>query len=88
MRKTSSNWFISAGALMLALCCAPAVMAAPGETSGPAAGTKTIPGAAAQKNDSTQNGSSAAGAPGVAGKQGAESGAKPSASDGRQSTAH
>jgi len=44
---------IAAVALSLAVCCAPLAMAAPGESSGPAAGTPTPPGAAGEKQGST-----------------------------------
>ena len=70
--------FIKAGLIAgaLALCGAPLALAASGDTSGPASGKPVTPGAAAQKQASTQSGS-AAGAPGVEGKQGAESGSPP-----------
>lgn len=81
MRKRCSKWFIPAGAVMLAVYCAPVTVVAAdtgkGESSGPAAGTTTTPGTAAQKQNSARTDSSVAGAPGVSGKQGAESGAKP-----------
>lgn len=67
----------TAGALAVSLCCAPLAIAAQGETSGPAAGTNVTPSTATQKQASNPNGSTAAGAPGMAGKQGGESGAKP-----------
>ena len=65
-----------AAAMAMVAYCAPVAMAAQGDTSGPAAGKTTTPGAAAQKQASTQSGS-AAGAPGVEGKQGTESGSAP-----------
>nr|WP_294507387.1 hypothetical protein [uncultured Rhodopila sp.] len=70
---------LAAAVLSLAVYCAPVAIAAQGETSGPAAGKTTTPGAAAQKEASKQSGS-AAGAPGVEGKQGAESGSAPNTS--------
>jgi hypothetical protein len=57
----------------------------PGETSGPAAGTKTTPGAAVHKQASNPNDGTSAGAPGASGKQGSESGDKPAKG---RSTAH
>jgi hypothetical protein len=73
---------LAAGALSMTVLGAPFAIAAqdsaPGDTSGSASGKMTTPGTAAQKQTSTQTGS-AAGGPGVEGKQGAESGAAPGA---------
>ena len=81
------NQFLSVGALMTALCLAPVAMAAtdsaPGDTSGPAAGTRTTPGAAAQKQPSSSTHDATAGAPGVEAKPGVEGGSKPSGSGGQ-----
>ncbi len=78
----SIRFGLAAAALSVAVLGAPAAIAAQGsaqgETSGPASGKTMTPGAAAQKDASTQSGS-AAGAPGVEGKQGAESGSAPKA---------
>lgn len=74
--------YLCAGVLLAALCLAPAAMAAtelsPGETSGPAAGTRTAPGAAVQKQPSNSTHDAAAGGPGVEAKPGVEAGSKPS----------
>ena len=75
--KVSFRWTILLAAL--AVSFPPPVLAAgpgQGETSGPAAGSTTAPSTAVQKQASNPNGSTAAGAPGVAGKSGAESGDK------------
>jgi hypothetical protein len=73
---------LAAAALSLAVFGAPVAIAAQdaaqGETSGSASGKMTTPGAATQKQASTQSGT-AAGAPGIEGKQGAESGSAPAA---------
>ena len=61
------------GGVPIAVAAGPAQ----GETSGPASGSPTVPSAAVQKQASNPNGTSVAGAPGVAGKQGGESGVKP-----------
>lgn len=83
MHIRSNGFGLAAGALAMAVIGAvtvsPVAIAAPqdsaqGETSGPAAGKMVSPGAATQKQASTQ-----AGAPGAEGKQGAESGAAPKA---------
>ena len=76
-------WAIRSGVLALALGYAPLAIAAgpaQGDTSGPAAGTQTTPSTAVQKQVSSPNGSTSAGAPGAAGKPGAESGDKPTGS--------
>jgi hypothetical protein len=82
MNLLRSKFGLAAAALSMAMLGAPVAIAAQdsaqGETSGPASGKMTTPGTAAQKQASTQAGS-AAGAPGVEGKQGAESGAAPKA---------
>ncbi len=74
------------GVMSLALCCAPAAFAATGsasgDTSGPAAGKTTVPNTAAEKTTSNMSGNTAAGAPGVKGKSGSESGHAPSGSAG------
>ena len=79
MRKS-----LSAAALAIAVFCAPIAMAATGsaqgDTSGPAAGTNVKPGTAMQKHASNATRSTAAGAPGMSGKQGTEAGAKPNTS--------
>jgi hypothetical protein len=77
MRAIAVSARLSAGILSTLLLCAPIAMAAgptQGDTSGPAAGTNVAPSAATQKQVSTPERSTAAGAPGAAGKQGAESG--------------
>ncbi len=82
MKSTYSKTALPVTALSIVLLSASASMAAPepaqGDTSGPAAGTHATPSTAVQKNSA--NGTTA-GAPGVEGKRGAESGAqsKPSA---------
>ena len=76
MTKPGLKARLAAVALMAAGLWAPGAMAAQGETSGPAAGNNTVPSAATQKQVSKETGT-AAGAPGVEGKQGAESGAAP-----------
>ena len=82
MKTTCSRWGIASGVLAVALLAAPLAMAAQGDTSGPAAGKPTTPSTAVQKNASDTNGTSAAGAPGVSGKGGAESGSKPDSPSG------
>ena len=80
-----SKWLLSSVSLMLALGGAPCLVAqglaaqdsSQGETSGPASGKATTPSTAVQKHVSNAQGSTAAGAPGVAGAGGAESGSKP-----------
>nr|WP_294554406.1 hypothetical protein [uncultured Rhodopila sp.] len=78
MDVLQSKFGLAAAALSMALLGAPVANAAQdssqGNTSGPASGKMTTPGTASQKQASTQ-----AGAPGVEGKQGAESGAAPGA---------
>jgi hypothetical protein len=84
MKTSCFKWAIPSGVLALALGCASLAIAAgppaQGDTSGPAAGTPTTPSTAVQKQASPQNGGAGAGAPGVAGKPGAESGDKPTGS--------
>jgi hypothetical protein len=81
MNTRHLNQYLSVGVLMAALCLAPLAMAATesssGDTSGPAAGTRTTPGAAAQKQPSGSTHDAAAGAPGVEAKPGVEGGSKP-----------
>ena len=55
---------------------------AQGDTSGPAAGTATTPSTAVQKHEPNATRGTAAGAPGVEGKEGTESGAQPKTSTG------
>src|ERR1700712_5768722 len=78
MKSPYSKAALSVTALSIVLLSASASMAAPepaqGDTSGPAAGTRTTPSTAVQKNSAT---GTTAGAPGVEGKPGAESGAQP-----------
>jgi hypothetical protein len=74
-----------AAALSMVLLGAPvsAVSAtgpAQGDTSGPAAGTPITPSTAVQKQEPSGASGTAAGAPGVEGKQGTESGAQPKTS--------
>lgn len=88
MKFTHSAFAFSAAALAIALFSASVSVAAPksaqGDTSGPAAGTHTTPSSAVQKNST--NGTMA-GAPGVEGKQGAESGAQPKPAAGSEQPA-
>jgi hypothetical protein len=81
MRATLFRFGLSAGMLSLALGCAPMALAAngpaQGDTSGPAAGTNTTPSTAVQKQTASPNAGTAAGAPGVSGKQGSQSGTQP-----------
>ena len=78
MNVVRSRFGLAAAALSMTVLAAPIAIAAQdsaqGETSGPASGRMTTPGTASQKQSSTQ-----AGAPGVEGKQGAESGPAPEA---------
>ena len=78
MRAIAVSARLSAGILSMLLFFAPIAMAAgpaQGDTSGPAAGTDVTPSTATQK--SSPDRSTAAGAPGATGKQGAEFGEKP-----------
>jgi hypothetical protein len=87
MRAIRVGARLSAGTLSVLLFCAPAAMAAgpaQGDTSGPAAGTRVTPSTATQKQVSSPDRSTAAGAPGATGKQGAESGEKPTKASGKQ----
>jgi hypothetical protein len=92
MKPSSVRWQLTSAVVALGLGCAPLAVAATGpaqgETSGPAAGSQTTPGSAVQKQASSPNGSTAAGAPGTAAKQGTEAGDKPagSANKGQSST--
>jgi hypothetical protein len=83
MKALGLKW-ISLCVLAVALGSAPFANAAgpaQGDTSGPAVGTLTTPSTAVQKQvTGPNNGSTSAGAPGVAGKPGAESGDKPTGS--------
>jgi hypothetical protein len=88
MRTSWTMAGLTAGILTMTLAYAPMAQAAtggdssssPGVTSGPAAGSTAVPEAAVRKQPRNQDGSSAGGAPGVTGKQGAESGAAPAKS--------
>jgi hypothetical protein len=83
MKSICSASAVPVATLAIVLFSASASVAAPepaqGDTSGPAAGTQTTPSTAVQKNSAD---GTTAGAPGVEGKQGTESGApsKPAAS--------
>jgi hypothetical protein len=80
MRAIAVSARLSPGILSMLLFCAPIAMAAgpaQGDTSGPAAGTDVTPSAATQKQVSSPDRSTTAGASGATGKQGAESGEKP-----------
>jgi hypothetical protein len=81
------TWYktpVPAAALSMMLSGAPISMAATGpaqgDTSGPASGTQTTPSTAVQKQMTGSKSGTAGGAPGMEGKQGAESGAKPKTS--------
>jgi hypothetical protein len=86
MNMTWCKVAVPAAALSMVLLGAPvsAVAAtgpAQGEASGPAAGTPTtMPSTAVQKQGPNATSGTAAGAPGVEGKQGTESGAQPKTS--------
>lgn len=86
MNKT----FLGSMALAASLLAAPVVLAAPnstqGDTSGPASGTVTTPSAAVQKQAANPDGT-AAGAPGVSGKSGGESGPQPKGPPGQNQPA-
>jgi len=74
---------IAAGGLATVIGFTPLAMAAngpaQGETSGPASGSPTTPSTAVQKQVSPPHGSTSAGAPGVASKEGTEAGGDPKA---------
>ncbi len=74
---------LPAAVFSVALAGAPFALAATGsaqgDTSGPASGTQTTPSAAVQKQAGNPA-AAAAGAPGMVGKQGGESGVQPKAS--------
>ena len=86
MNKT----FLGSMALAASLLSAPVVHGraqfAQGDTSGPAAGTVTTPSAAVQKQAANPDGT-AAGAPGVSGKSGGESGPQPKGPPGQNQPA-
>ena len=86
----ATNRRLIPGILALALCAAPAAFAASnsseGTTSGPAAGSTTVPSTATQKHASNGNATAATGNAGVTAKRGAEGGPAPHKTPGSNNT--